>query len=123
MRKTEVVVWLLIFGLLAVVIFENESISSTRNRAAVEPVRLADYRRRACRWRVPCRVFHFRPGGGLRFSATARFKLRRAVKRLTVAVAGREKEILSLKTELAQLKGEPLPGTAESSITSPVKPA
>ena len=45
------------------------------------------------------------------------------------AAAGKvsEKELLTLKTELARLKGEPLPldqgGPAESSITSPIKPA
>lgn len=125
MKKLKVVVWLLIFGLLALVIFQNEEhFLNTQQSLRLNLWRLADYQSPS----LPLAVYHmlffiFGLVVAYGFSAPARFKLRRAVKRLTAAVAGREKEILSLKTELAQLKGEPLPGTVESSITSPVKPA
>jgi len=125
MKKLKIVVWLLIFGVLALVIFQNEEhFLNTQQSLRLNLWRLADYQSPS----LPLAVYHmlffiFGLVVAYGFSAAARFKLRRTVKRLTAAVAGREKEILSLKTELAQLKGEPLPGTVESSITSPVKPA
>jgi uncharacterized integral membrane protein len=125
MKKLKVVVWLLVFGLIALVIFENEEhFLNTQLSLRLNLWRLADYQSPS----LPLAVYYilFFAYGlvvAFGFSASARFKLRRTVKRLTATVAGREKEILSLKTELAQLKGEPLPGAGESSITSPIKPA
>ncbi|MGE5258765.1 MAG: lipopolysaccharide assembly protein LapA domain-containing protein [Hyphomicrobiales bacterium] len=125
MKKLKVVVWLLVFGLLALVIFENEEFFlNTQQSLRLNLWRLVDYQSPS----LPLAVYYilffvFGLVVAFGFSAATRFKLRRTVKRLTGTVAGREKEILSLKTELAQLKGEPLPGPSESSITSPIKPA
>jgi uncharacterized integral membrane protein len=125
MKKLKVVVWLLVFGLLALVIFENEDhFLNTQQSLRLNLWRLADYQSPS----LPLVVydllfFAFGLVVAFGFSVASRFKLHRTVKRLTASAAGREKEILSLKTELAQLKGEPLPGATESSITSPVKPA
>ncbi len=125
MKKVKVVVWLLICGILALLIFQNEEhFLNTQQSLRLNLWRLADYQSPS----LPLAVYHilffiFGLVVAYGFSAPSRFKLRRTVKRLTAAAAGREKEILSLKTELAQLKGEPLPGPGESSITSPIKPA
>jgi uncharacterized integral membrane protein len=125
MKKVKLVVWVLIVGLLALVIFQNEEhFLNTQQSLRLNLWRLADYQSPS----LPLAVFHivffvFGLVVAYGFGAVAHFKLRRTVKRLTAAMAGREKEILSLKTELAQLKGEPPPGSGESSITSPIKPA
>ena len=129
MKKVKVVVWLLILGLLALVIFQNEDhFLNTQQSLRLNLWRLADYQSPS----LPLAVYHilffiFGIVVAYGFNAAGRFRLRRTVKRLNAAVAAREKEIHSLKTDLAQLKGEPLPGlqpgAAESSITSPVKPA
>jgi uncharacterized integral membrane protein len=129
MKKLKVVLWLLIFGLLALVIFQNEDhFLNTQQSLRLNLWPLADYHSPSLPLAAYYLVFF---GFGLvvayAFGAPGRFRLRRTVKRLNAAAAAREKEIQPLKTELAQLKGEPLPGAqpgpGESSITSPIKPA
>jgi uncharacterized integral membrane protein len=125
MKKVKVVVWLLIFGFFALLIFQNEeNLLNTQQSLRLDLWRLADYQSP----NLPLAVFYilffvFGLVVAYGFGASARFKLRRTVKRLTAAAAGHEKEISSLKAELAQLKGEPPPGSGESSITAPIKPA
>jgi uncharacterized integral membrane protein len=129
MKKVKVVAWLLILGLLALVIFQNEDhLLNTQQSLRLNLWRLADYQSPS----LPLAVYHvlffiFGLVVAYGFSAPGRFRLRRTVKRLTAVDGARQKEILGLKTELAQLKGEPLPGVqsgaVESSITSPIKPA
>jgi uncharacterized integral membrane protein len=129
MKKVKVVIWLLIFGLLALVIFQNEDhFLNTQQSLRLNLWRLADYQSPSLPLAAYYLVFFaFGLVVAYVFSAPGRFRLRRTVKRLNAAAAARDKEILPLKTELAQLKGEPLPGVqpgpGESSITSPIKPA
>lgn len=125
MKKLKVVIWLLIFGLLALVIFQNEDhFLNTQLSLRLNLWRLADYQSPSLPLAAYYLVFFaFGLAVAYAFGAPSRFKLRRTLKRLNGVAAAREKEILSLKTELAQLKGEPLPGAGESSITSPIKPA
>jgi uncharacterized integral membrane protein len=129
MKKVKVVAWLLIFGFLVLVILQNEEhLLNTQQSLRLNLWRLADYQSPS----LPLAVYHilffiFGLVVAYGFTAPGRLMLRRSVKRLTAVDAARQKEILALKTELAQLKGEPLPGVqsgaVESSITSPLKPA
>jgi uncharacterized integral membrane protein len=129
MKKLKIALWLLILGILALVMFQNEDhFLNTRQSLRLHLWTLADYQSPSLPLAVYYLVFFvFGLAVAYAFSAPGRFKLRRTVKRLNTAAAAREKEILPLKTELAQLKGEPAPGAqagpAESSITSPIKPA
>jgi uncharacterized integral membrane protein len=129
MSKVRVVIWLLIFGLLALVVFQNEDyFLNTQQHLRLNLYFFTEYRSPS----LPLAVFHlvfFALGVVVAYglSAAGRFRSRQIVKRLQAAAAAQGKELLSLKTELARLKGEPLPGAqsgpVESSITSPIKPA
>jgi uncharacterized integral membrane protein len=130
MKKVKVVIWLLVFGFLALVIFQNEDyFLNTQQQLRLNLYFLNEYHSPS----LPLAVFHllfFCCGVVVAYamSAAGRFRSHTAVKRLQNAAAAQEKELLSLKTELARQKGEPLApaqgGPAgESSITSPIKPA
>lgn len=129
MKKVKLAVWLLIFGFLALVIFQNEDyFLNTQQNLRLNLHFFQEYQSPS----LPPAVFHliffaFGVVAAYGMSAAGRFRSHQAVKRLQAAAEAREKEITTLKTELARLKGEPLPGDpaapAESSITSPIKPA
>jgi hypothetical protein len=129
MKKVKLVVWLLIFGFLALVIFQNEDYFLNAQQHLRLNLHFFDEFKSPS---LPPAVFHlvfffFGVVAAYGMSTAGRFRSRKAIKRLQVAAEAREKELMSLKTELAGLKGEPLPGDpgtpGESSITSPIKPA
>jgi uncharacterized integral membrane protein len=129
MKKVKLVIWLLILGFLALVVFQNEDyFLNTQQHLRLNLHFLTEYQSPS----LPPAVFHlvfFAFGVVVAYgmSAAGRFRSHKTVKRLRTAAAAQEKELLTLKTELARLKGEPLPGDpdrpAESSITSSIKPA
>jgi len=111
MRKAKLIVWLLILGFLAVVILENEehflnTAQSLRLNLKIFPEYVSP--------QLPMVVFHllffiFGLVVAFAFNSVNRFRLRRAFKRLNTTLRAQETEIHSLRTELARLKGEPLP--------------
>ena len=127
MNKAKLIIWLLVLGFMGLVIFQNEGHflnyqQSLRLNLGVFP----EYHSP----QLPMVFFHlvFFLYGLLVaycFGLPGRFRNRKAIKRLTIAATQREKEMAELNTELARIKGEPLPlaqgGAAESSITSPFK--
>lgn len=129
MTKVKAVIWLLIFGFLALVVYQNEDyFLNTQQQLRLNLHFFAEYRSPS----LPLAVFHlafFAFGVVVAYglNAAGRFRAHTTVKKLRTAAAAQEKELLVIKTELARLKGEPLPsdpgGPAESSITSPIKPA
>jgi len=129
MKKVKIVVWLLIFGFLALVVFQNEDyFLNTQQHLRLNLYFLNEYQSSS----LPLVVFHllffaFGVVVAYAMSAAGRFRSHKAFKRLQAVSAAQEKELLSIKTELARLKGEPLPGgqsgPEESSVTSPIKPA
>jgi hypothetical protein len=112
MRKSKLIVWLLILGFLALVIYQNEdhflnTAQSLRLNLKAFPEYVSPV--------LPLAVFHllffaFGLVVAFAFSSINRFRLRRAFKRLNGTVDAQQAEIQALKTELARLKGEPLPG-------------
>jgi hypothetical protein len=126
MKKAKLIIWLLVLGFMGLVIFQNEDYflnpQSLRLNLGVFP----EYHSP----NLPMVFFYlvFFLYGLLvayGFGLLERFRNRKAIKRLTIADAQREKAMAELNTELARIKGEPLPlaqgGAPESSITSPVK--
>jgi len=124
MRKAKLIVWLLILGLLAIVIFQNEdhflnTAQSLRLNLKVLPEYVSPS--------LPLAVFHllffiFGLLVAFAFSSLNRFRLRRAFKRLNATIQAQESEIHSLKTEAARLRGEPFPvpgGPAEGVPPAP----
>jgi uncharacterized integral membrane protein len=128
MKKVKLIIWLLVLGFMGLVIYQNEGYflnteQSLRLNLGVAP----EYHSP----QLPIVVYYliFFCYGLLVayfFGLLERFRNRKAIKRLTAADAQREKAMAELNTELARIKGEPLPsapsGASESSITSPVKP-
>lgn len=116
MRKGKLILWLLILGFLAVVIYQNEdqflnTAQSLRLNLKAFPEYVSP--------QLPLVVFHliFFAFGLLvayAFGSLNRFRLRRAFKRLNAAVDAQQAEIQSLKIELARAKGEPLPMPGEA---------
>jgi hypothetical protein len=129
MNKVKAVVWLLVFGFLVLVVFQNEDyFLNTPQHLRLNLYFFPEYRSPS----LPPAVFHllfFILGVGVAYgmSAIGRLRLRQTLKRLRTAAAAQEKELEALKTELARIKGEPLPAApnaaAGSSLTSPIKPA
>jgi len=128
MNKVKLIIWLLVLGLMGLVIYQNEghflnTEQSLRLNLGVVP----EYHSP----QLPMVFFYlvfFLYGliVAYLFGLPERFRNRKSIKRLTVADTQREKAMTELNTELARIKGEPLPsaqsGAPESSITSPVKP-
>jgi len=128
MNKMKLIIWLLVLGLMGLVVYQNEghflnTEQSLRLNLGVVP----EYHSP----QLPMVFFHlifFLYGliVAYVFGLPERFRNRKTIKQLTAADAQREKAMTELNTELARIKGEPLPsaqsGAPESSITSPVKP-
>jgi hypothetical protein len=126
MRYAKLTLWLLILALLATVIYQNEdqflnTAQSLRLNLKVIPEVVSPS--------LPSAVFHllffvFGLLVAFAFDSLNRFRLRRAFKRLNVRIQSQEGEIHALKTELARLKGEPLPlpPGAEAAGPGPAKP-
>jgi uncharacterized integral membrane protein len=129
MNKVKAAVWLVVFGFIALVVFQNEDyFLNTPQHLRLNLHFFNEYRSPS----LPPAVFHllfFILGAGVVYGigAAGRFRLRQTLKRLRNAGAAQEKELLALKAELAQIKGEPLPAAqnaaVEASVTSPSQPA
>ncbi len=128
MKKVKLIIWLLVLGFMALVIYQNEGyFLSTEQSLRLNLGVVPEYHSP----QLPIVFFYliFFLYGLLVaycFGLPERFRNRKAIKRLTAADTQREKAMTELNTELARIKGEPLPsaqsGAPESSITSPVKP-
>jgi hypothetical protein len=125
MNKTKLVIWLIILGVMGLAMYQNEghffsTEQSLRINLGVSP----EYRTP----QLPLVVFYllffvFGLLVAFVFALPDKVRKRRALKQLSAAAADREAEVNALKSELARLKGEPLPGDPpESSITSPSQP-
>jgi hypothetical protein len=125
MNKTKLVIWLIILGVMGLAMYQNEghffsTEQSFRINLGVSP----EYRTP----QLPLVVFYllffvFGLLVAFVFALPDKVRKRRALKQLSAAAADREAEVNALKSELARLKGEPLPGDPpESSITSPSQP-
>jgi uncharacterized integral membrane protein len=120
MRKGKLILWLLILGFLAVVVYQNEeqflnTAQSLRLDLKAFPAYVSP--------QLPLVVFHllFFAFGflvALAFSSLNRFRLRRAFKRLNATVDAQQAELQSLKIELARARGEPLPMPGEAGAPS-----
>jgi len=127
MNKAKLIIWLLVLGFMGLFIYQNEghflgTEQSLRLNLGVVP----EYHSP----QLPMVFFYlvfFLYGliVAYFFGLPERFRSRKAIKRMTIAAAQREKAMSDLNTELSRIKGEPLPlpqgGAPESSITSPVK--
>ncbi|MFO7708373.1 MAG: LapA family protein [Desulfobacterales bacterium] len=124
MNKTKLVIWLIILGFMGLVMYQNEghffsTVQSLRLNLGLAP----EYRSPELPLLVYYLIFFvFGLLVAFVFALPEKMRKRRALKQLAAAATDRESEANALKTELARLKGEPLPGDPpESSITSPTQ--
>jgi uncharacterized integral membrane protein len=127
MNKGKLVWWLLILGFMALGIYQNQDyFLKTTQSLRLNFLVVPEYHTP----NLPLAAIHlvfFVFGLLVAFllGLPTRFRARKAIRHLSVSVDAQEKEMSELKSELARLKGEPLPGDgsgqSEASITSPVK--
>jgi len=127
MNKAKLIIWLLVLGFMGLFIYQNEGhFLGTEQILRLNLGVVPEYHSP----KLPMVFFYlvfFLYGliVAYFFGLPERFRSRKAIKRMTIAAAQREKAMSELNTELSRIKGEPLPlpqgGAPESSITSPVK--
>jgi len=106
MKKATLIIWLIIFGFIALVIFQNKTFFLARqtlhlNLGFVEPYNSPELPNA-----IVFLVFFF---AGLLiaylFGLSARFKAKRNIKRLNVTIAAHISELSQLRSEINTLKG------------------
>ena len=105
MKKSTLVIWAIIFGILALLIFENQEFfwakQSLRINLWVKEYKLPEMAN------ALLILIIFLAGIVITFLFTlsARFRARRTIKKLNTTVAKNNKELSELKTEINSLKG------------------
>ena len=120
MKKGTLIVWAIILGILALVIFQNQAFFMGKQSLRINLGIVQEYLTPELPIAVLVLIFFF---SGIviayLFSISARFKSRRNVKRLNATLASQKTELAGLKTELDSLKGtgpEAEEKTAETEI-------
>ena len=118
MKKATLVIWVIILGFIALVIFQNQDFFMSHqalrlNLGVYNGVLPPD---------LPIAVvfiFFFFSGLVIAylFSFSNRFKARRTVKKLNAAIATHKNEVTELKSELDTLKGQETPAVQQAADT------
>jgi uncharacterized integral membrane protein len=110
MKKATLIIWVIIFGFIALVIFQNQTFFLAKNSLNLSLGVWAPYHSPELPNAVIILFFFFL---GLiiayLFSFSARFKAKRTIKKLNTAVTAHEKELSELKGEINTLKGVEAP--------------
>jgi hypothetical protein len=127
MKKAKFFFWLLILGIIALVVFQNKGYFLDTHQVLQLNLKVfPEYQSPS----LPLVAFHmlffvFGLVVAYLFAAPHRIRRRKTIVRLTAEGAAQQKEMETMKAELARLKGEPLAGETEAltetSVTSPVK--
>ena len=119
MKKSTLVIWAIIFGILALVIFENQEFFLAKPTPPLHlNLGVKDYQLPEMANALWTLIF-FLAGIIITFlfSLSARFRARRSIKKLNAIIAKHNKELSELKTEIDALKGIESPSDTESSDT------
>jgi uncharacterized integral membrane protein len=110
MKKATLILWVIIFGFIALVIFQNQTFFMARNSLHLNLWVVNDYLSPELPNAVLVLVFFF---SGLiiayLFSFSARFKAKRTIKKLNASIASHLNELSELKREVDALKGVETP--------------
>jgi hypothetical protein len=105
MKKGTLIIWLIIFGFIALVIFQNLTFFQDKTALRLN-LGIKEYSIPETHNAVVLLIFFF---FGLilayLFSFSARFKAKRTIKKLNTTIAGQINEISELKNEINKLKG------------------
>jgi hypothetical protein len=105
MKKATMIIWLVIFGFIALVIFQNQTFFQAKTAFRLN-LGIQEYAIPETYNAVVLLVFFF---FGLiiayLFSFSARFKAKRTIKKLNATIAGHINEVAELNSEINKLKG------------------
>jgi len=114
MKKATLIIWVLIFGVIALLIFQNQTFflnnqSLQVNLGVTDPYHTPELP-------IAIMVLLFFLTGVLiayLFSLSARFKARRTIKKLNTTIASHNAEVAGLRREIDSLKGIETPEAAD----------
>ena len=106
MKKATLIIWVIIFGFIALVFFQNQSFFMARQALSLKLGVLEPMQSPAMPNAVIALIFFF---AGLLiaflFSISARFKANRTIKKLNATITAHNGELAELKSEIDKLKG------------------
>ena len=118
MKKATLIIWLIIFGFLALVIYQNNEFFMNKHSFHLKLGVIQPYQSPELPIAVVFVVFFF---AGLvisyLFNFSNRFKAKRHTKKLNAAIASHKDEVSDLKRELETLKGQETPAPALAAET------
>ena len=106
MKKATLIIWVIIFGFIALVIFQNQSFFLAKQALRLNLGVLEEYQSPAMPNAVIALIFFF--AGMLiayLFSISARFKANRTIRKLNATITAHNGELTELKSEIDKLKG------------------
>ena len=123
MKKSTLVIWAIIIGILALLIFENQEFFLAKQTLRIN-LWVTEYRLPEMANAILTLIF-FLAGIIITFifGLSGRFRARRTIKKLNATIAKNNKELTELKTELDALKGIETPSDTGSSDTGSNLPA
>jgi uncharacterized integral membrane protein len=118
MKKATLIIWMIIFGFIALVIFQNQSFFLAKQTLRLNLGVIEEYHSPAMPNAVIALIFFF---AGLLiaflFSISARFKANRTIKKLNATITAHNGQLTELKSEIDKLKGiEPPPEEPSDTI-------
>jgi uncharacterized integral membrane protein len=110
MKKATLIIWVIIFGFIALVIFQNQTFFLAKNAFRIDLGVFESYLSPQLPNAVLILMFFF---SGIiiayLFNFSARFKAKRTIKKLNNRITSRSKEMSELKREINALKGVETP--------------
>ena len=118
MKKATLIVWVIILGFIALVIFQNQSFFMTNQSLRLNLGVINEYQTPELPIAVVF-IFFFFSGIVIAylFSFSTRFKARRTTKKLNATIASHKDEVTKLTRELDTLKGQETPTVEQSTET------
>lgn len=116
MKKATLIIWAIIFGVIALLIFQNQTFFLTNQSLRVNLGVLEAYHTPELPIAILVLLF-FLAGFILAylFSASARFKAKRTIKKLNTTIASHNQEVAGLRREIDSLKGIETPAEDQAS--------
>ena len=113
MKKATLIVWVIILGFIALVIFQNQTFFMTSHSLRLNLGVINEYHTPEMPIAVVF-IFFFFSGIVIAylFGLSTRFKARRTAKKLNAAIISHKDEAAKLKSELNTLKGQNTPATS-----------
>ena len=118
MKKATLIIWVIIFGVIALLIFQNQAFFLTNQSLRVNLGIINEYQ--TPEMPIAILVLLFFLLGILiayLFTLSARFKARRTIKKLNTTIASHNREVEGLRRELNDLKGIETPEDQPTSET------